>query len=78
MPGCCIPTYPQNETIQPCVEALASLMFDKSVFTFAEDLLSKQKSLTACFLVHSTIPILFTTITVLQVRINHINQQLYF
>ena len=31
MPACCIPTYPQSEANQPCVEAMASLMFVKSV-----------------------------------------------
>ena len=30
MPACC--TYPQSEAIQPCAEALASLMLVKSVF----------------------------------------------
>jgi len=32
MPACCIPAYPQSDTVWPCVEALAALMVVKSVF----------------------------------------------
>jgi len=55
-PACCIPPYSQNETIWPCVEALAFI-----IVSFAEGLLSKQNSLTACFLVCNTTSVVFET-----------------
>lgn len=79
MPVCCISTYPQSEAIQPCVEALASLMFVKSVFLLLRVSYLNRVALQYAF--QMVILYLYhlehlKTIAVLQARINHIIQQL--